>query len=189
MTNEQLQFCRDYFIQTRKEVDNEKHERDSLLNFVVAAIGAFGFAIFKDFTPEKFAATLKGGLPVGLAVCGVAFITVVIAIRYQKLRQIADRWVVLNEMLKNVPSPTGSRETLESAVCRKFQNGDYQRKDQALLIVLSLPFYLVLVQQASIIPLLLATQFLATCLLFRWTVPFCEKSEAKQPNDVPVKRE
>jgi hypothetical protein len=83
------QFECEYFIQTRKEIDNEKHERDALLNFVVAVLGALAFAIFKDFSADKFDATLKGGLPVGLAVCGVSFITVVISIRYQKLRQIA----------------------------------------------------------------------------------------------------
>ena len=41
-------FEKEYFIQTRQEIDTEKRERDRILNFIVLILGAIGFALIRE---------------------------------------------------------------------------------------------------------------------------------------------
>lgn len=87
-----------YIVQTRKEIDTEKHERDQILNYIIVAASGIGFvAIFK--------AGNLSILPhyrldlVFVAAAATIFLCSLFNTRRQKLQQIADRWYVLKYLL------------------------------------------------------------------------------------------
>lgn len=47
-------FDREYFIQTRKEIDTEKRERDHILNIAIIVLGALGFAFIQKDESRQF---------------------------------------------------------------------------------------------------------------------------------------
>ncbi len=104
------EFFRDYFVQTRREIDTEKQERDNLLRFavtvlgimttlfggVIGALAAGDKAIGKEVAENIFSSWWFYSAAVCL-VFGVypAIMWLLMSLRTLKLIQIADRWFTL----------------------------------------------------------------------------------------------
>jgi len=142
--NEPNKFVREYFIQTRKEIDTEKRERDQILNFAVLILGAIGFAIFQSETAQEFLQQPKA-LTVELP--ALVIITSLFWIRRKKLQQIADRWFVLHRLAERYFDKEDIEMMLEEIVLKKFLKRTYVRKDFFLNIALCLPIYGLLILQ------------------------------------------
>ena len=131
-----------YFIQTRKEIDTEKRERDHILNVAVVAIGALAFGIFRS---ENISEILVNPVSLGLQVSALAILTSLFFVRWMKLRQIADRWYVLNHMIQKPYNESHASKTLEAVVLRGFDRERYIKKDIILCLALSLPIYCLII--------------------------------------------
>lgn len=127
-----------YFIQTRKEIDTEKRERDQMLNFAVLVLGAIGFAVVQSETAQKY---LKHPEAIGIEIAALVIISSLFWIRYKKLQQIADRWFVLHRIVIKHFGKKTSHEMLEGVVSKYLTTWRYIRKDFILNISFSLPIY------------------------------------------------
>lgn len=131
-------FWLDYFIQTRKEIDTEKQERDKILNYAFLVMGAIGFAVAQKEEAQKFLRTDEG-----LVVAGAALLILfsLFWVRRKKLQQIADRWYVLRHQLQERVEADKLPFTLESVVAQKLPTRTYTIKDAGLSVALALPIY------------------------------------------------
>ena len=82
-------FDREYFLQTRREIDTEKRERDHLLNFAVVILGALAFAVVQN---EAARALVQEWYSLLFEVATLTILTSLFWVRKKKLQQIADRW-------------------------------------------------------------------------------------------------
>ena len=131
-------FISSYFIQTRQEIDNEKSSRDHILNFVILAIGALGFALLQN---EKTVAILHTPVGLGLEFSVLVTITSLFWLRRRKLVQIAHRWTALDRLLKNHDLGVPYSESLESDVIPNLSTRFYPMKDAAVCVGVSCPIY------------------------------------------------
>jgi len=140
LTTEPSEFDKAYFIQTREEIDTEKRERDTILNFCVAILGAVAFGIiqsdnaqtfFKDLTPASFA----------IGISALLIISSLFWVRYKKMQQISDRWFTLLHLMEHFGNDPLNEPWLEKVVTDSFKTSRYNSKDLVLNIVFSLPFY------------------------------------------------
>lgn len=138
---ELTEFEREYFVQTRKEIDTEKRERDQLLNFAVIVLGALGFAVVQS---EKAMEFLKQPHSLMFEVSTLVILTSLFWVRRKKLQQIADRWYTLYRMEVKRLGKQRADQLMEAVVIRGFEKARYIRKDVVLNIALSLPIYTLL---------------------------------------------
>ena len=87
-----------YFIQTRKEIDTEKQERNKLLNYGVVATGALTLGIMQI---DKSFEILSTPLSLLIYFSLQLFIFGIVVARRVKLRHIADRWETLYDFLQH----------------------------------------------------------------------------------------
>lgn len=154
-------FLCSYFIQTRQEIDTEKRERDNLLNFAIAVIGAIAFGILQSPDPWKiFDHHLSGWFGVSL----LLMVTSLFWIRRKKLQQVADRWYVLGHLAKTYPSDF-PKYSLESMVCPRLESKYYTFKDFFLAFAFSTPVYILLIYKNSLVGCLFAGFHLGALLL------------------------
>jgi hypothetical protein len=106
-------FLREYFLQTRREIDAEKESRDRLLNFIILAIGAVGFTMFQS---EKADTLLAHPCALIIELSILVTITALFWLRRKKLQQIADRWFVLGNLLSRHFDEIAIEESLEAIV-------------------------------------------------------------------------
>jgi len=140
------QFFREYFIQTRKEIDVEKHERDQLLNFCIVFLGAVLYGLLRD---DKAGDILSELITLTLGFPALAVILALFWVRHMKLQQIADRWFTLARILPERFGPRPGGELLENVVCRDLLGRRYGKKDVLLNLAFSLPFYAMLMVHAQ----------------------------------------
>jgi len=138
---ELTEFEREYFIQTRKEIDTEKGERDKLLNFAVIVLGALGFAVVQSDNAKEF---LQRPHSLMFEVATLIILTSLFWVRQKKLQQIADRWYTLYRMAVRRLGKQCADEMMETIVIRGFEKARYLRKDVVLNTALSLPIYTLL---------------------------------------------
>jgi hypothetical protein len=127
------QFEIQYFIQTRREIDTEKQERNKLLNYALIATGAFAIALAQierstEFLFSPWALALY--LPLLLLISGV------VAARRMKLQQIFDRWVTLYSILQ-VRKVANEWIPMEKIVIQGIKGRRYLYEDFALHLGLS----------------------------------------------------
>ena len=135
-------FDLEYFIQTRKEIDTEKRERDHILNVAVVVLGALSFAFIQTDKTKEF---LMKPQSIALEISTLAILTSLFWTRYMKLRQIADRWYTLYNLLYRYFGVSKSNEYMEGIVIKGFSQARYLKKDVFLCIALSLPIYCLIV--------------------------------------------
>ncbi len=136
--NEPNEFLREYFIQTRKEIDTEKRERDQMLNFAVLVLGAIGFGVLQSETAQKF---LQQPQALVIEIPALIIISALFWARYKKLRQISDRWFTLYRIVIRYFGKERTEEMLEGIVIKDFTRRRYLMKDVILNIALCLPIY------------------------------------------------
>src|SRR4030042_4280689 len=103
----------EYFIQTRKEIDTEKQERNKILNYAIISTGGSSvFCLRIGGTIELLKS--PSGLHVYIPL--LILISALVAARRIKLRQIADRWFALYDFLSN-RQKTKRWTPLERVVC------------------------------------------------------------------------
>lgn len=131
------EFERQYFLQTRQEIDTEKQERNKILNYAIVALGAVALTFSRvdnPLSPLRSPAALCFYYPFLL------FVSILIAARRAKMRQISDRWFVLRGILAARSEPKGW-VPLEKIVCDGFDNKRYLAEDRLLHLGLSLVPY------------------------------------------------
>ena len=130
-------FEKDYFVQTRKEIDTEKQERNKLLNYGVIAIGAVSAGLL-----QLEIKTTGNPSPWLLAVCipVLSLITGLVAARRIKLQQIADRWITLYTIARKFDIEQ-EWKPLERTVITGLIKGRYLREDLWVHTTLSLVGY------------------------------------------------
>lgn len=128
---------RQYVLQTRQEIDTEKQQRDSLLNFAIAVLGALGFGLLQN---DNFTTLVAHPSAFWIYVAILIIITSLFWVRHKKLQQIADRWFVLHKIAvanpEDFPHPS-----LEALVCPNLTNWTYTIKDAVLSVALATPIY------------------------------------------------
>jgi hypothetical protein len=140
-------FLTEYIIQTRKEIDTEKRERDHILNFAVVILGAIAFAVYQSETAQRF---LFEPLSLIIQCTALVVITSLFWVRWMKLRQIADRWFVLHRILLRRLGEEEAADFLESLVAPQLLTTRYIRKDLVLNYALSSPIYCLLIAHCYI---------------------------------------
>ena len=140
--SDQGDFEAQYFIQTRREIDTEKHSRDQILNFAVVVLGAIAFAIFRSGDVKLLLTAPFAIIP---ECCGLLVITALFWVRRKKLQQIADRWFVLRRLAVRMLGEERSQLLLEGHVCRHLLGRRYLEKDFFLNYALCSPIYALLV--------------------------------------------
>jgi len=153
------EFEREYFLQTRREIDTEKKERDALLNFAVGVIGVAAFGVLQN---DKMDAVLRHDFTRILAGCVLLLITSLMWVRRKKLQQIADRWYALRNLMLSAKSHPTQR-LLEDAVCEGLDGRAYTVKDTVVCLALSLPMYCLLLPGPS--GIVAVTLHIALCIL------------------------
>lgn len=143
--SELTEFEKEYFIETRKEIDTEKRERDQMLNFAIVVVAAVGFGISQSETAQKFVQKPEA---LALEIPALAIISTLFWIRYKKLRQISDRWFTLYYMALEHFGEDRIHRMLEQVAVDGLKDRRYIIKDVILNIALSLPFYGLLVLQS-----------------------------------------
>ena len=138
-------FDREYFLQTRREIDTEKQERDHILNFAVIVLGAMAFAVAQNDKAIEFLSSVEA---LSLEGSALVVLTALFWTRWKKLRQIADRWLVLHRMLEKEPDSATAGLSLESIVVGRLETRWYLQKDVVLNLALCVPVYALLVAQA-----------------------------------------
>lgn len=130
-------FEKDYFIQTRKEIDTEKQERNKLLNYGVVAIGAVAAGLLQ--LESKVTVSPSPWL---LLVCipVLSLVTGLVAARRIKLHQIADRWIALYRIARNF-NIEKEWKPLERTVITGLIKGRYLKEDLWVHTTLSLVVY------------------------------------------------
>lgn len=136
--HEPSEFDREYFLQTRREIDTEKRERDQLLNFAVVILGALAFGVVQS---EKAKELLQEPCSLMFEISTLIILTGLFWVRRKKLQQISDRWYTLYHMALRNLSEEWMSQSMEAVVVRGFSKGRYIRKDLALNVALSLPIY------------------------------------------------
>ncbi|MBU0513141.1 MAG: hypothetical protein KJ621_00085 [Proteobacteria bacterium] len=131
-------FFREYFIQTRKEIDTEKRERDRILNVIVIVLGAIGFGLAQG---DKGYHILYQPYAIIIEISILIIITSLFWVRRKKIEQISDRWFVLYHIFIKYFQKDSSDIFLERIVYEGFKKRRYVRKDFVLNISLSLPIY------------------------------------------------
>ncbi len=132
-------FLREYFLQTRREIDAEKSSRDQILNFVIISLGAIGFAIFQSSN------ILSNPHSIAVESSLLVFITSLFWLRRKKLQQISDRWIVLEGLLHTRIRFLPIENSLETIVLQGLKSFKYSIKDFILCICVSCPIYAVIV--------------------------------------------
>ena len=140
-------FEREYFIQTRKEIDTEKRERDKILNFIVLILGAIGFAIIRQ---EGHPDLINSPYTLIIEYAILIMITSLFWIRWKKLNQIAHRWYVLHKMCTDFYGDNRTNELMEGIVYKGLNSKKYITKDLILNYSLSIPIYLSILYQCKI---------------------------------------
>ena len=155
----------EYFIQTRKEIDTEKRERDHILNFAIVVLGAIGFAIIRTPYNKKF--LIKFNIVIFLIeVSMLIIITSLFWIRRKKLQQILDRWCLLNKLFIRKFGQEELDYTLENLVVKNSLSRRYLKKDLILNIALCLPIYsLIINQMIEGITLHIRWEFILCCFV------------------------
>ena len=125
-------------MQTRREIDAEKHSRDNILNVVILVLGAAGFASFQAGNAERLSKS-PAALVVELTM--LVTITGLFWLRRKKLQQIADRWFVLHNLLQYHMTELPLDETLEAIVEKDLWTTRYTRKDVWVCVAVSCPIY------------------------------------------------
>ncbi len=138
---ETTDFRTDYFIQTRREIDTEKHSRDQILNFAVVVLGAIAFAIFRSSEANVFLTKPFAIIPECSA---LLMISALFWVRRKKLEQIADRWFVLHNLAEELFGEERAKSLLEGMVCKQLTRRRYIKKDLFLNFALSSPIYTLL---------------------------------------------
>lgn len=142
--NEPSSFIRAYFIQTRKEIDTEKRERDQMLNFALLVLGAIGFAVAQSETAQIF---LHKPEALAIEIPALIIISSLFWIRYKKLYQISDRWFTLHRIAIRHFGKKRVQEMLEGIVVNNLTRWRYIRKDFMLNIAFCSPIYgLIIIQ-------------------------------------------
>jgi len=131
-------FEREYFIQTRKEIDTEKRERDQMLNFAVLVLGGIGFGVSQSQSAQQF---LQESQALVIEIPALIIITSLFWVRYKKLKQIADRWFALYRIVMRYFGRERVEEMLEGLVYKNLTGWRYILKDFVLNIALCLPVY------------------------------------------------
>ena len=134
-------FEREYFIQTRKEIDTEKQERNKILNYAILAVGGISLALSRVGEPFVF---LRSPAALCLYIPLLFLISVLIAARRAKLQQIADRWFVLETILR-ARGCAKDWISLETVVCQGLRGRRYLAEDLLLHLGLSMAPYLLIV--------------------------------------------
>ncbi len=151
MKKEMSEFMREYFLQTRREIDTEKSSRDSILNFAILTIGAIGFGMFQNDKVDIF---LQQPIFLILEMSMLASITTLFWLRSKKLHQIADRWFVLHSILREHQDEMALDKSLEGIVVLYLQTTRYPKKDVVVCLGLSSPIYsLMLVNLWNLMPI------------------------------------
>lgn len=132
-------FERRYFIQTRKEIDTEKRERDRLLHFAIILLGGVTAVLFQRSDFLTFILSPEGIL---VEASLLIILTSIFWARWKKLCQIADRWYVLFKLLKDTLGEDRTKFLLEQTVIDDFNKKRYVRKDAVLNFSFCLPIYL-----------------------------------------------
>jgi hypothetical protein len=133
-------FVREYFMQTRREIDTVKRQRDLILNFAILVIGAVSFAVIKSQEARDFVKTQWEGAAVGVP--ALIFITSLFWLRYRKLQQIKDRWRVLHSIAESKLGPLFVRIMLESKVVPHLDKWTYHIwRDFVPCIMFCVPIY------------------------------------------------
>ena len=129
-------FYKDYFIQTRKEIDTDKIERDRLLHFVIILFGG----VLVLFTQENLSRELLNTtIEVLLHFSFLIIVTTIFWVRWKKMSHIADRWNTLYKILEK----SGEEITvfLENKVIQGLKKRRYVRQDVFLCLSFCLPSY------------------------------------------------
>jgi FtsH-binding integral membrane protein len=126
-----------YFIQTRREIDTEKQERNKLLNYAVLATSAFSLALAQI---EKSTQFLMSQWAFCLYIPLLFLISGLVAARRMKLRQISDRWLTLYDILR-VRNVARDWIPLEDTVIKGLKGKRYLYEDLWLHMGLSLIVY------------------------------------------------
>jgi len=140
-----------YFIQTRREIDTEKQERNKLLNYAVLATGAFSLALAQI---EKSTQFLMSPWAFCLYIPLLFLISGLVAARRIKLQQISDRWLTLYDILR-VREVAKDWISLEDTVVKGLKGKRYLYEDFWLHLGLSLIVYGLIV---SVVVRLVQTQ-------------------------------
>jgi len=140
-------FEREYFLQTRREIDTEKHERDQLLNFAILVLGAIVFGVAQSENAQRF---LEEATAPAIEVPALAITSTLCWIRRKKLQQIADRWFVLHLMLVEHFGSERAETSLEGIAVQGLRGRRYVWKDVVLNWALSLPLYVLLATQVPV---------------------------------------
>lgn len=134
----QNDFRRAYFVQTRQEIDTEKRERDYILYLVILVLGALGFAIIQSDKAQEF---LKNPYSLFMDVGTVILILSLFWLRRMKMRQIADRWLVLHSIIKNGNVGIEEATSLEAIVTAGLRRRRYLWKDWVVGCAICLPIF------------------------------------------------
>jgi len=146
------QFELEYFIQTRKEIDTEKQERNKILNYAIIATGAVSLLISKTENPTKF---MESATALWIYYPLLLLISVLTEARRAKLRQIADRWFTLRNILHANKSAI-DWNYLEEIVCHGLADRRYLLEDFLLHNALSLILYALILLIAIKLPVMWA---------------------------------
>ncbi len=135
-------FEREYFIQTRKEIDTEKRERDRLLHFAILVLVGVPVAALQkaELYRHVFSwAALFVEVPL------LIILSAMFWARWKKLTQIADRWYVLLYLLRKHLGNERAGHFLEQTVVDGLSKRRYVRKDAILNFCLCLPVYVIMI--------------------------------------------
>ena len=134
---EMSQFEREYFIQTRKEIDSEKHERNTILNYAVIATGALSVIMGRSAESGQF---FQSSDALFIYIPLLLLISALFSARRTKLRQIGDRWFALYDLL-DVEGMLGKWTPLERVVCEGIARKRYLSEDLLQHLALSSVVY------------------------------------------------
>lgn len=131
------EFELEYIMQTRREIDTEKQERNKLFNYAILATSAFTLAIAQIEKSTEFL-TKKGAFAFYIPL--LILISSIVATRQMKLRQISDRWLTIYEIIlkRNIAKDWKS---LEEIVVEGLKGKRYILEDLLLHFGLSIIVY------------------------------------------------
>ncbi len=148
MKNNFTDFEKEYFIQTRKDIDSEKLVRERMFNYSILLFNAHIaiYGILNEFdisglTLNAFSFTFF--IMLMLSISGLFYA------RHRKLVQIAHRWVILQSMLIKTFGEEYASRTLESRVMTSFTSKGYLLKDKILGLSLLIPTYMLFLIHCS----------------------------------------
>jgi hypothetical protein len=160
--NDSDNFDREYFIQTRQEIDTEKRERDHILNIAVIVLGALGFAFVQT---DKTQTLIRQPFFIAIEISVLAILTSLFWVRWMKLRQIADRWYTLRNILNQHFEEQKARNYLEYVVMRGFEKARYIKKDITLCFSMSSPIYFLLAYTVYFLPISICLRIIIFALI------------------------